>query len=467
MREVRFTCIRIDRRTTSSVHPPSPCPLPEGEGSKDGFTLRLVPAQDATPAQHRALSAAASLLGPPAGIVLATSLVFLLTTPVAHAAQPGSAAPAVVVAEEDNSEQPAPVAVPVAIDAEEEFIIEEEGPGSAWKARPIEPRPAGEELAFVRHTSEVFDDPDDPLTLELKYYFVLGDQPLEPAAGSSAARRGTASSEGAASSEDGASPNDAGPRRFELAAGGFADGLARHFPLDLDDTSRAGGVEVCWLDYHARSGPTRAVLLCPGDEEHPALLVVARAERRGEVWHLTRQLAVRELPAAEVPAKEGSATDGSASRLDCWDRSPALGAAGMFLGRVIAVLKEVDGRQVVDFYGESLHTDSDCRVLLGPIAASHAASVGLIRFIEVPILHSSGEVRSITVLALSHQDDAGQRRTIAFDYPLCMPPLMAQMRERAQQEGGSTGISEADLRRLVGEALLDEFELRLVRAVYR
>lgn len=330
---------------------------------------------------------------------------------------------------------------------DDETVVSEEGTSQGdggWKARRISLRKVGETPAFTRHSSEAFEDPDDRMSLELKYYF---DLPVESAADIAASTAGKLSR---GRKLDPSANLIAGP---QIQSSGI--GIPLPQPLHIG----AGNIEndVEWLDY--QSGDKAKVIagLFAANEDSLAL-VVARVAPHEQGLALDKQIALRQVKADELPAR---CLDGGL--LDTWDRPRSLGSRAMFLGRVIAVLKQQGGRFAVDFHGEMLHPDSDCRVWLWREESGIGRPVG-IRFVEIPVKKSAGTVGTTWVLAVVIAGNDPPVRAIAFDYPLCRPAIMAQLQRTG--ENSSSG-SQPDLEKLVGADLLDEFARRLVNGTYR
>jgi hypothetical protein len=147
-----------------------------------------------------------------------------------------------------------------------------------------------------------------------------------------------------------------------------------------------------------------------------------------------------------------------------------LGDRAAFVGRVIGVLKRIDNRYAVDFYGESLHVDSDCRVWLSPVGHAWGRPVA-IRFVDLPVKKGPDAIGRVSALAIRYEDGQSSGRWIAIDYPLCRSPMLEQLRQIARRlESRSSGRnrrSPPQLSDIVGEDLADELERRLVDGVYR
>jgi hypothetical protein len=218
-----------------------------------------------------------------------------------------------------------------------------------------------------------------------------------------------------------------------------------------------------WLDYNAPS-PGLVALLQTRVEP---MLGVARCavgkdvSANGTDTTVTKLETRRDWSEAEV-----ASIVPCEAPFDTWDISPDWKSKSALLNRVIAVLKRVDDRYCVDFYGAALHADADCRVWLAPGDHEFGAPRGVF-FIELPILkEATGEpqVRRISVCAVQFENQA-----IAFDFPLCKPALMEQMQRLAANRPSKPGeeANGPDLTRIVGPDLLDEFARRLVNGTYR
>ena len=360
-----------------------------------------------------------------------------------------------------------PVVVEQAIVVEEEGIVSEspasdegdaavvEGDTAAeWNARPIAQRKVGDTSVYVRQSSDAFFDPDARQALEPKYYFEV-EEPLPPTA--SLDRR----------------QGESAPARFELSDDPALAALASRFPLDFtvkegdsDAEARNSGAEVRnsgaeaqWLDYVSGDRSKLVAVLLPpvkDSDSDQAQLLVLRVKQAGDHWVVDKLVAERSLAAKELaPAAAGRL------RLDTWDRPMGLGSKAVFLGRVIAVLKIVDGRYAVDFYGEALHPDSDCRVWLSPPGHELGTPRG-IRFSELPVRKGADRVATAWVLAVDYERADREHATIAIDYPICRPAIMAQMTKinNPRKPG-------PDLQKLLGDDLLDEFTRRIVDGTYK
>ncbi|MGD9648428.1 MAG: hypothetical protein AB7U73_22145, partial [Pirellulales bacterium] len=293
-------------------------------------------------------------------------------------------------------------------------------------------------------------DPDARQSLELKYYFEL---PAPMAAASSLERR----------------QGESAPRRIELGKPEVLGELAARFPLDFDDQRDA---EAQWVDYVSGDRAKLVAILLPAkdstveastqsdsakdDDPNSAWLLVLRVKLAGDHWTVERKIAARALDARELPPPSAGRM-----RLDTWDRPMGLGTKAVFLGRVISVLKVVDGRYAVDFYGEALHPDSDCRVWLAPPEHSLGTPRG-IRFSELPVRKAEDRVATAWVLSVDYETDDGTRSTIAIDYPICRPAIMAQMSKITDPRRPGP-----DLQKLLGDDLLDEFTRRIVDGTYK
>ena len=340
-----------------------------------------------------------------------------------------------------------------------------------WNARPIAQRKVGDAPVYVRQSSDAFFDPDARLALEPKYYFEV-EEPLPPAA--SLDRR----------------QGEPTPARIELSDDPALADLADHFPLrfgaeapntgaearDSGAEARNSGAEAQWLDYVSGDRAKLVVVLLPpvkasdaitanvagdstdssSDAADQAQLLVLRVKQAGDHWVVDKLVAERSFAAGELaPASAGRL------RIDTWDRPMGLGSKAVFLGRVIAVLKVVDGRYAVDFHGEALHPDSDCRVWLSPPGHELGTPRG-IRFSELPVRKGADRVASAWVLTVDYERADGERATIALDYPICRPAIMAQMSKLNNPRKPGP-----DLQKLLGDDLLDEFTRRIVDGTYK
>jgi hypothetical protein len=378
-----------------------------------------------------------------------------------------------------------PVVVEEAVVVEDGLVVDEEGivsespagddgdaavvegdSAAEWNARPIAQRKVGDTGVYVRQSSDAFFDPDARQALEPKYYFEV-DGALPPAA--SLDRR----------------QGEPAPMRIELGDDPALAALASRFPLDFgakDEQARAGGVEARnsgaearnsgaeaqWLDYVSGDRAKLLVVLLPpmksgtsttdaaGDAANQAQLLVLRVKQAGDHFVVDKVVAERSIDAKELaPAGAGRL------RLDTWDRPMGLGSKAVFLGRVIALLKVVEGRYAVDFYGEALHPDSDCRIWLSPPGHELGTPRG-IRFSELPVRKGADRVATAWVLDVDYERADGTHATIALDYPICRPAIMAQMSKLNNPRKPGP-----DLQKLLGDDLLDEFTRRIVDGFYK
>lgn len=333
---------------------------------------------------------------------------------------------------------------------EGDAAVVESDSAAEWNARPIAQRKVGDAPVYVRQSSDAFFDPDARQALEPKYYFEV-EKPLPPAA--SLDRR----------------QGEPAPARIELSDDPALADLADHFPLDFGADARSLGAEAQWLDYVSGDRAKLVAVLLPpakasgattadatGDPANQAQLLVLRVKQAGDHWVVDKLVAERSMAAGELaPASAGRL------RIDTWDRPMGLGSKAVFLGRVIAVLKIIDGRYAVDFYGEALHPDSDCRVWLSPPGHELGTPRG-IRFSELPVRKGADRVATAWVLAIDFERADGERATIAIDYPICRPAIMAQMSKLNNPRKPGP-----DLQKLLGDDLLDEFTRRIVDGTYK
>ena len=374
------------------------------------------------------------------------------------------------------SEEPAVVVV-----EEEPAVVvgDEDSAAEVWNPRPAVVQQREGRTFYLRPNGEAFVDPDERLSLEIKYFFPLAETNLKPDVPKHSLNRAAEL------------PEDA---RLLLAPSARVKLHAGTFPIAVDSDTSSGRLEIEWLDYQA-ARPQRAVLLITGRAAAPvaedpssdatdkrpdaagrgatadssappeASLQVLRLRAHDDGWEVTRGRAARSLAEAELPERW---TPGGL--LDTWDRWPELGDRAAFVGRVIAVLKQIDGRYAVDFYGESLHRDSDCRVWLGPVGHAWGRPVA-IRFVDLPVQKSEDTIGRISALAIYYEDGESKGRWVAIDYPLCRSPMLDQLRQIARQlesrRRARNRRPAPQLRDIVGEDLADELERRLVDGVYR
>lgn len=336
---------------------------------------------------------------------------------------------------------------------EDETVVSESTEGtatSAWPARAIPLRKVGERDAFVRHSSEAFEDADNRMSLELKYYFELPATKIDS----------TEAIEGPLAKGPKLEPGE------KLAAGPevAAEPWAKSLPMSLDTMDTKPGFDIEFLDYVAGAKAKTIATLLPaadGQEKSKTTLLVARVAEPTDGLQINKAVAAREIDSRELP--QGCVPGGL---LDAWDRPKTLGTRAMFVGRVIAVLKQIEGRYAVDFFGDTLNQESDCRVWLWREGDALGRPVG-IRFAEIPIKKGPTEVSNVWALAVTVRGADDSLRTIAFDYPLCRPAVMAQMQRAASTAGGGKPAASPDLEKVVGADLLDEFSRRLVNGTYK
>ncbi|MBX7168157.1 MAG: hypothetical protein K1X74_17610 [Pirellulales bacterium] len=340
-----------------------------------------------------------------------------------------------------------------AVVAEDEVVVAEDAPAEGeiastapqeWNPPLVHARSVGGETYWQRQSSDAFLDPDQRLNLVPKYVFVLPD-PNADLLGSF--RQGPALADGQA---------------LQLKSGVDAPALAGIFPCVPSDAGRAWQ----WLDYEDGAKAHLLVGLVSGQADAPAQLFVARLAAPASAGQIDRIVAQREVPAAEIIA---DVLPGGA--LDTFDRPAEYGSRKTLVGRVIAVLKRHDGHYAVDFAGENLHPDSDCRVWLSPVEHDFGHPVA-IRFVSLPIQRDSGKISPVTVLSVVYRGPNDKLHQIAIDFPLCSSPLLAQLRQLADQarstgKPGARASSADQATALLGEDLAEELARRLVNGIYR
>lgn len=287
-------------------------------------------------------------------------------------------------------------------------------------------------LYYQRRSTEAFINPDTPLNLEFKYYFALGTASSEP-------------------------PPLAPPiGRVELGPDAGAESLAGYFPLtELDPVGVAPRGEVHWLDYESKTVPKLVAILLRGGEAGPPRLVVGKVALAEGTATIESVSSDRALEPDELP------NQAARPWLACWDRSTAMGPGALLFSRQIVLLTRRGDRYWLDFFSERLRSESDRRVGLTAVA-SGLGTPGRLAFDSILLRRENGKIspQSILCLTLARGDDS---RTIGLDYPVCIPPLLAQMR-RAQSRPSGRSRTTTDLTQLVGEEALLEFECRLVNA---
>lgn len=332
-----------------------------------------------------------------------------------------------------------------AVVSEEEGVVSDDEAGSAFTANEVVMRKVGERMAYIRQSTEAFADPDQPKSLELKYYFLLTDDAPFPSGN--------------------LAHDPAADRSITLSGGDVAvpDAVGKRLPLSVGKQS-TGDMAVEWQDYLATPQPRNLVALLRPVGDEPARLLAVRVEGEGDQLTIKKLTAEREIPADELPAAK------SVQRLvDTFDRPAGLSAKAAMFGRLVAVLKVVGGRYAVDLYSERLHPESDCRVWLTPAEHAWGQAVA-VSFRELPIRRGADEVVDVTVCSVAFENRQGKRTQIAFDYPLCSPAVVEQFRKmQAQQNKKPTAAkpNEPDLAKMLGADVLAEFESRLVNAPYK
>ncbi|MCA9102461.1 MAG: hypothetical protein R3C10_14000 [Pirellulales bacterium] len=323
------------------------------------------------------------------------------------------------------------------------------GVDGQWRARRVEAREVAGRPAFIRQSSQAYEDPDQPHSLELKYYFDLGEAPLE--------LRGNF---------DRLPPLDP-DAPVVLEANRDYEGPAGLFPRTISNRSADSAGE--WIDFRSKLRPRQVLLLdVVGTPPKRSLRMLNVRVRADGVNHML----VRDLDAQRmIDANELVEGVPLKAAIDVWDKPSLIGNGSAFLGRVIAVLKEIDGRYAVDFYGENLHPDSDCRVWLSGVGDPMGRPVGL-RFVELPVRKDEDRVADVPVLGVNFVADDGATRTIAFDFPMCESQTMAGLRQVAKLLEAvdvdlGAGEQSQNLEQIIGPDLLDEFSRRLVNARYR
>lgn len=316
---------------------------------------------------------------------------------------------------------------------------------AAWSPALVRPREVDGARGYSRQSSDAFTDPDQRLSLEAKYSFELDLADL-PKLGNLVRGHSTA-----------------GTWTITCSDAAKLGPLAELLPMEVKPVEAVAGVELEWLDYESGKPPRLLVAMVAPDDAAEATVEVVRGDTKAAEFVATKVEASRSIPSVELPP--GCLPGG---RLDVWDRPASLGSRANFYGRVIAVLKLIEGRYAVDFLGDALHSDSDCRLWLGGADHAWGRPVG-IRFVEIPILKEGDRIVPTGVLGVIFENAAGERRAMGFDFPLCSAPTLVQLRKLSQGLGGSGGKSSPppDLAKLVGEDVVDELSRRLVDGEYR
>lgn len=350
-------------------------------------------------------------------------------------------APCALVADEAPVEEEAVV-------VDDSGVAQEDSAGDAadlLAPTAIEPREIDGRTVYLRQTSEAFVDPDARMSLVPKYFFVLDN-----------ADNGKPS------------PPSWLATTFETENGAnveLTSLVKRLHQFAFDSTPTAIGIEPRWLDGNSAKPKLLAVLDAFDDsrssapEQRSKSLYVVNTKSSNKAIVLRKIVARREM----VDVVPTMPSINQRQSMATWDFPKALASKAMFLGRVIAVLKRVEGRYCVDFYGQNLNPEADCRVWL-PALGQDATPSG-IEFVEIPIRKESGNIADVSVLAISYYGLDKPTR-IAIDFPVCRPAVMAQMAQ-LQPKDSQQSEAKLDLKKLLGEDLLDEFARRLVDGEYK
>ncbi|MBX3414368.1 MAG: hypothetical protein KF708_16895 [Pirellulales bacterium] len=327
----------------------------------------------------------------------------------------------------------------------ETLASEEDSAAASWNPSVVRPREVDGQLCYSRQSSDAFADPDQRLSLEAKYCFEV---PLDEVPVFGDLRNGTDDD-----FDSKYTTND--PARLTLPK--------PLGPVRISHPSAVAGAEMEWLDYTSGKAPKVIVQLAAPMDSETASIKLLRGDMDLETGDFKgeKEQASREFPRAEFPIDAQPY-----SNLDVWDIPKSLKSKSTFYGRVIAVLKQIDGRYAVDFYGEALHPDSDCRLWLSGADHAWGRPVG-IRFDEIPILKEGGRIVPTAVLDVVFATATNERRAVAFDFPLCSSPALVQLRKLSQGLASKDKTSPPpDLAKLVGEDVVDELSRRLVDGQY-
>jgi hypothetical protein len=326
----------------------------------------------------------------------------------------------------------------VTADSGDVATVEEEA-GHQFRALAIEPREADGQPYFIRQSSDAFVDPDQRLSLEAKYYFVLGAPPPS------------------STKQDEVAFYFEAPDSEEVveAVGELASTVTKHQPMKA-----MGG----WLDANAKPQPSRLAIYLGGANQGDGkassggkLLVCRAAPGEGEVAAIESVLAHRELPADEQVID-----------VTLWEIPEAWKSKATLLSRLVALLKRVDGRYCVDFYSQSLNAEADCRLWL--TAEDHPLGQPIaLAFAPLAIRKESQQIVPTDIVVVTYSRGENQRTRIGVDFPLCRPALMEQMQRltAARRPQGNRAAKGPDLSKLLGADLLEEFSRRIVNGTYK
>jgi len=336
-----------------------------------------------------------------------------------------------------------------ALGADEEFVVgdepgvvsDETSPLSGWCLLECPTRQIDGRTVFVRRSAEAFDDPDARGGLELKYFFNLPSDLCPPHGNLS---RGTVLEQGIS---------------IELSPVEMQEVM----PASAATLAEVPATEAEWLDWRQKpKAKSLALLTC--DEAGQAKLRVLEAAPDTSPLAVEKLIAERTFPTGElaIPHQVGGL-------LDACDRPALRPREAAFFGRVIAILKQIDGRYAVDLYGEKLHQDSDCRVLLTPVEHPWGRPVA-VQFVEIPIRRSDGTIAPVSVLDVTYRRQDGALKHVGCEFPLCSTIALAQMRKMSSlipKNAASQGRPAPDVRKLLGPDVAEELERRLVDGHYR
>jgi hypothetical protein len=332
--------------------------------------------------------------------------------------------------------------------AEEEIVVgddvgvvsDETSALSGWCLLECPQRTVDGRTVFVRQSAEAFEDPDARQGLEPKYFFKLAEDLSPPR-------------------ENLSRPNDA----HKLAALSLPDGRRFDFaPATDDDLEENPAAEAEWIDWRAKPSAKSLATLWIDDQQQAHLQVLeADPDQPGVI---RKVLAERSFPASELvlPHQKGGL-------LDTCDRPELRPREATFFGRVIALLKQVDGRYVVDLYGEKLHEDSDCRVQLTPAEHPWGRPIA-VQFAEIPVRRGDGRIADVSVLAVTYRNDDGSLRHVGVEFPLCNTIALSQLRKMSAlipKNASAQAKPGPDVRKLLGPDVAEELERRLVDGHYR
>lgn len=329
----------------------------------------------------------------------------------------------------------------------QDVVVEDESVADAppantvpWEPEVVQPREENGAAYFQRQSSDAFVDPDQRMNLVPKYYFVL--------------------------------PASVWPAKDAR----FLGDMRRGPDVSMEVINRTGALggprrpAVQWLDYEAGDkAHLLAVLTIPEPEvgnKGAAQLAIRSVKRIKDAWEIGPEADTRDIPPLELPSEVPGGL-----MLDTYDRPAELASRKALVGRVVAVLKRINDRDAVDFYGEKLNAEADCRLWLAPEGHPLGDPTG-IRFVRITVKRDTGKLAQVDVLAVQYVDEQDRVHLIAFDFPMCATAALAQMRSLSDALASRKGSepkpgAQDQATALLGEDLADELARRLVNGLYK